>query len=679
MSHSISRREPKVVAKPTPSPPPTSAGRRDGLLALLLAILTFVAFSPIWSCEFVNYDDYDYVTGNSHVQAGLTAASCRWAWTTTAAANWHPLTWLSLMLDAQLYGLSSRGFHATNLLLHLANTLLLFALLKSLTTAAWRSFFVAALFAVHPLHVESVAWVAERKDVLSTFFGLLALAAYAHYVRAPSAPRYALVALAMVLSQLAKPMLVTLPFVLLLLDYWPLGRCGAGEGVVGTPVSWHRLVVEKFLLLALSAASCAATAAAHGGGGAVKSLSSLPFLTRVGNALVSYVQYLRQTVLPLKLSVFYPHQGAALGMSEMIGAAVLLGALTAWAWWQRRRFPYLPVGWLWYLGTLVPVIGLVQVGDQARADRYTYVPLIGVFLLAVWGLADLARRWQCARLLASLGAVVLGYLMLTCWAQVHYWHDSVALWEHALKLDPENLIAQVNLGSALSQQGDLARAEQHFLGALRIRPEDPLAHTHLGRLALSRREWSGAAHHFREILRSTPENAEVHRQLGFALMMQGRWREAASCFRQAAALHPERVVYHHNLAYALHHLGQTVAAQSEYQKALRLDPTWPRGCLQRAWLQATDPDPLRRRGDLAVINAEKVGQALGDQNALLLDVVAAAYAEAGRYSDAVVAAEKALDRARANGQTRLESAIAKRLQLYKQGRPFRAEHPPRQP
>jgi tetratricopeptide (TPR) repeat protein len=661
--------------KPITSPPAHRSSRRAWLLGLLLAAVTLAAFSPIWDCDFINYDDNEYVTENSHVKAGLTADNFRWAWTTREASNWHPLTWLSLLLDAQLYGLSPRGFHATNLLFHLANTLMLFALLHCLTGAAWRSFFVAALFAVHPLHVESVAWVAERKDVLSTFFGLLAVAAYVGYVRSPSVGRYALVALTMALSLLAKPMLVTLPFVLLLLDYWPLRRWRAGETAAQTPVSRRRLVAEKVPLLGLSAASCAATVWVQGGAGAVQSLAAVSLPIRLGNALISYVQYLRQAVLPLDLSAFYPHPGVALDMREAIGAAVLLGGVTALVCWRRRRFAYLPVGWLWYLGTLVPVIGLVQVGAQARADRYTYIPLMGVFVAVVWGLADLARRWQCSRLLAALGAVVLGVLTLASWTQVHYWQNSILLWEHALHLDAENCIAHVNLGSALAQKWDPARAEHHFLQALRIQPENDLAHKNLGRIALSRRDWPSAAYHFRGHLRRQPENAESHRQLGFALMMQGQWQEASTCFREAIRLQPEGIAYHHNLAYVLYQLGQTAVARSEYQEALRLSPSWPRVCLQTAWLQATDPDPQRRRGELALINAEKVRQALGDKDARILDVLAVSYAEAGRYPEAVAAAEKALVRARVDGKGDLADAIALRLQLYKQNRPFRTDQP----
>jgi tetratricopeptide (TPR) repeat protein len=541
---------------------------RNVVLAAFLAVATLVTYSPVWQCDFVDFDDTDYVTENAHVQKGLTRESVAWAWTTTHAANWHPLTWLSLELDAQVFGLHPLGFHLTNLLLHLGNTLLLFGLLARMTGAVWRSAFVAALFALHPLHVESVAWVSERKDVLSTLFGLLALWAYTRYAETPRIGWYVLIVLFLVLSLLAKPMFVTLPFLLLLLDYWPLCRwqpkgktaatsCPAIREVV--PLS--RLMVEKIPLFCLGVASCAVTAWAQEQGGTVTDLADLPLAARLANALVSYVQYLEQTVVPVNLAAFYPYPIDGLEPGWVAAAAgLLLLGLTVLLLWYWRQCPYLAVGWLWYLGTLVPVIGLIQVGQQARADRYTYIPLIGIFLLSVWGLADLARSRQRQWALACLGCLALVCLMLISWNQVHYWQNSFLLWERDLKVTGGNVVAHWNMGWLLHKEGKTEEAIRHWNAALAIQPSLLRAHYQLGKALLEKGDLSGAVGHLEQVVLSRPDIAPGHHALGQALLRQGELTRAVRHLQEAVSISPEVAAYYDDL-------GQVFLLQGRWEEA----------------------------------------------------------------------------------------------------------------
>jgi protein O-mannosyl-transferase len=702
-------------------PPPLSAptagwGRREWLLIAALSAGTLLTFSPVFRCGFVNFDDGLYVNGNSMVEAGLTERGIAWAWTTTWAGNWHPLTWLSLMLDSQLFGNQPWGYHLTNLLIHLANTLLLFILFWRATAAVWRSAAVAALFALHPLHVESVAWVSERKDVLSILFGLLALLAYTRYTQTPRMGCYLLVVLGMVLSLLCKPMLVTLPFLLLLLDFWPLCRWQPGTGMAvqegDTPrrlVSLPWLLLEKLPLLGLSAASCFATMWAQQRGESVAPLGMLPLPARLTNALVSYVQYLRQTLLPLDLSPFYPHPRERLGAGVAAAAGFLVAATTVMVLRWGRRLPYLPVGWLWYVGTLVPVIGLVQVGAQGRADRYTYFPLVGIFLLLVWGLADLARRWRCERSAACFAGVAIVFFMLTTWTQAHCWQDSLHLWEQAFRTSGSSSLIHTNLGRALLERGEVDEAACHFQDALRINPHYAPAHFDLGRIWMERGQPREAVHHFRTVVHLHPEAADAHNSLGIALMRQGemeeagrhfeealrfnpnddaarfnfgllfqtlgKWPEAVDCFQQCVSLQPQNARYRRTLAYALQQQGRTEEASAEYRESLRLDPDWPRAALQMAWTRATDPDPVRRHGQRAVQEAEQVRQALGSRDPKVLDILAAAYAECGRFAEAKATAREALTQASASRQTSLASQIEARIRLYEKEQPFHAAQP----
>jgi hypothetical protein len=434
-----------------------ASGRRVSLLlGAALALLTLAAYLPTLHNGFVNLDDGFYVTGNPQVREGITRASAAWALTANVANNWHPLTLLSHQLDCQLFGLDPAGHHATSLLLHLANTLLLFAVLRGMTGAVWRSAIVAALFAIHPAHVESVAWVAERKDVLSALFWILAMAAWMGYARRPSLGRYLLVALTMVLGLMAKPMVVTLPFALLLLDVWPLERRGLG---------WKRLIAEKLPLLALSAAASLVTLRYQRT--SLAPLDLVPWSLRIANAAVSYAAYLGKLLLPRNLAVFYPIP-LAIPVWQVAGAAALLAGLTALAVWKARRAPWLLIGWLWFLGTLVPVIGLVQVGRQAMADRYTYLPSIGLFVAIVWEIAALAGKRRA--ILATAAAAIVALLAAGTWKQAGTWHDSVALYRHALAVTRGNYVSHVGLAKALVAKRDWKGAAEQYRAALALRP-----------------------------------------------------------------------------------------------------------------------------------------------------------------------------------------------------------------
>lgn len=522
-----------------PNSPAPARSRGPLLLGLGLVLLTLLVYRDAPSFEFVNFDDGLYVTSNRQVQKGLTWDGFLWAWQANVASNWHPLTMLSHMLDCELYGLNPRGHHLTNLLLHLANVWLLFEVLRRMTGRAGPSAFVAALFGIHPTHVESVAWIAERKDVLSGLFFLLTLGAYHRWVRDRTPRRYALVAVLFACGLLSKPMLVTLPCVLLLLDVWPLGRLRFEE-IRSVRQLWQGLrplLIEKIPLFVLSVASSAVTVYAQQG--SLATLEAVSPGRRVGNALVSYVVYLAKSFWPTKLAAFYPLPGAV-PLAKAMGAGALLLAITALVVWRLRRSPWLAVGWLWFLGMLVPVIGLVQVGRQAMADRYTYLPSIGLFLAITWGVTELlgrTARIQRAALAAAALAVV-GALSVAAYAQVGTWKDSLTLFRHALAVTRGNYLAHLNVAVALSSQGDQ----------------------------------QGALHHYHEVLRLQPNLAEAHAALGTALRRWGRTAEALPHLRRAVRMKPERARLRHSLAVALEELGRKDEAMVELRKAIELNP-----------------------------------------------------------------------------------------------------------
>lgn len=504
-----------------------------GLVAAVLAIYAQTAHHA-----FLSYDDPGYVTGNASIRDGITWQSLRWAVTATDVYNWHPLTWLSYVVDYQLYGLNPRGYHLTNVALHAANTLLVFAVFRRMTGDVWPSALVAALFGVHPLHVESVAWVSERKDVLSTFLALLTMGAYVRYAERRATGWY-LTALAMfALGLAAKPMLVTLPFVLLLLDYWPLRRLEPGGHAAGKNLG--RLIAEKLPFVVLSAACSAMTVYAQSAGGAVAALDRFSLGVRVMNALVSYVAYLEKMVWPVGLSVRYPHPGAALPVwKAVVAAGILLAVTAAVIRWLRSR-PYVAVGWLWYLGTLIPVIGLVQAGDQAMADRYSYIPLVGVFVAIAWGLRDASAAWPRVWLVIPwLAAAAVVILTATAWNQTRYWRDSITLYEHSLSVIESDPLLHYNLANELREQGRLGEAVRHYQDAIRFDPTYVAAHTNLGPILAQQGRTDEAIAHYATALSLKPDLAEAHNNLGMLLGEQGHVADAIPHFEEAVRLKPE--------------------------------------------------------------------------------------------------------------------------------------------
>jgi tetratricopeptide (TPR) repeat protein len=511
---------------------------------LLIVVATLAVYGQVSSFEFVGMDDRALVVNNRHVSDGLSLDGVRWALSSSHVSSWMPLTWVSHMLDCEIHGLDAGGHHVSNLLLHVLAALLLFGLLDSATGRTGRSALVAALFALHPLHVESVAWVAERKDVLSACFGWLSLWAYVAYARRPGPARAALVCALLGLGLLAKPMLVSWPFVFLLFDLWPLGRWRPGEP---SGVGLRRLLLEKLPFLALSAGVSAITLVAQRAGGATQSLEAIPFLLRVQNALVSYVVYLRKALWPADLSNLYPHPNLPGGTPweawQVLGAAAILLAIGACVVLAARR-RYLLVGWLFYLGTLVPVIGLVQVGGQAMADRYTYLPLTGIFWMLVWGGADaveaLARRERRIAPTATGAALALLLaLAAASWAQTRHWSDARSLYQHSLRASPTSRMLHVSLGVALVRGGEIDRGLEHYRKALRIDPDFYAAHYNLATGLVRKRRFADAAHHYGKALALRPDDERLHLYRANALMLSDRPALAVPHYRAVLEARPD--------------------------------------------------------------------------------------------------------------------------------------------
>ena len=466
------------------------------MICLFLVIATLAVYWQVLNNDFVIYDDDKYVTENTHVHKGVTFDSLTWAFTSSHASNWHPLTWISHMIDYQLYGLNARGHHLTSLLFHVANTLLLFLILVRMTGTLWQSSFVAALFALHPLHVESVAWVAERKDVLSTFFMMLTVWAYILYVKKREIKGYLLVVLFFVLGLMSKPMLVTLPFILLLLDFWPLGRLCLLRDTKNVATGQHtneradifRLVLEKAPFFALAVGSSIVTFIVQERGGAMEIAKTYSIQTRIINAFVAYTEYIVDMIWPVKLALLYPHPGNSLQLWKGVVAGFALVLITILVIRKARRIPYLAVGWLWYIVTLIPVIGIVQVGSQAMADRYTYVTLIGLFIIIAWGANDLLSKWRHRKIwLSTLAAIILPVLIVLTWKQVQYWENGITLFKHTLRHTSNNYVIHNNLGIVLREQGRTEEAIKHYLQALRSNPDYALAHYNLSNRSEERR------------------------------------------------------------------------------------------------------------------------------------------------------------------------------------------------
>jgi tetratricopeptide (TPR) repeat protein len=574
-----------------PSPAPGAAGQKYfALICLVLALGTAALYWPITHYPFVLFDDEQYVAANPHVTSGLSATNFVWAFTTSEQANWHPLTWLSHQLDCTLFGVNAGAHHLVNLLYHIANTLLLFVFLRSATGVVWRSAFVAALFAWHPMHVESVAWAAERKDVLSTFFWLLTLLAYLGYARsatrtAPaSEPRRTVPAASFYFAALffcacglmSKPMVVTLPFVLLLLDLWPLNRIASfpapvfpGQGAGCRPVSLGRLVLEKLPFFALIIASSAVTYLVQKQGGAV---AGLPILERLSNAVLAYARYTGKLFWPTDLSVIYPHARHS-SLLLALGAAAVLCVWTFLCLYNWRKQPFLIVGWLWFLGTLVPTIGLVQVGAQSMADRYTYIPSIGLFVVVAWGAAEYFSSRASGKLLLPFlgGAVLLGCIGATS-CQVRLWRDSITLFRHALEVTTDNYAAANSLGKAYERAGDNAHALLLYRASVESEPRFPYSQFNLAMTLLTLGQTEEGIQHLKAAAALEPGDADIQYDLGIYFSQHASWTNAVNCFSNALAVRPDYAPTHFSLGNALANLGLASNAAPQFREALRLDP-----------------------------------------------------------------------------------------------------------
>ncbi len=565
------------------------------IILVLLAAATLAVYWQARGHEFIAFDDDLYVTENENVKAGLTWQGVKWAFATNQAYNWHPLVWISHMLDCRLYKLNPAGHHFTNVLFHIVNTLLLFLVLNRMTSSIWRSAFVAALFALHPLHVESVAWVSERKDVLSTFFWILTMWFYVRYVQRPRFAAYLPIMLALGLGLMAKQMLVTLPFVLLLLDYWPLERFALGaqkrreyKAKFGAN-SLSRCFLEKLPLLALSAGASIIVLIVQSNARLVKSSVAIPLGYRLGNALVAYAKYIRKMFWPGDLGILYPHPETNLPLWQALAAALFLSCITIFVIWSFRSRRWLAVGWLWYIGTLVPVIGLVQVGLQAMADRYTYVPLIGLFIIIAWGGAELLAKQRYRNVVPATAAVaVLLALTAVTYRQLSYWHDSIMLYKHTVAVTANNDILHYNLGALLSKEDKIDEAIKHWREAVRIRPEQHTIHKNLAILLSRQGDIDGAIEHYRHVLELRPRDETTHKALGNllarldaaeklfnrgnVLAAQDELDEAIICYTKSLQLRPRYAPAHNNLGNALYLQGQFEQAFAHYVKAIQYDP-----------------------------------------------------------------------------------------------------------
>ena len=713
-------------------------------ICIFLAAITLAVYGQTLRFEFVNFDDNHYVYENSNVTSGLTLKGIDSAFTHGESDNWVPLTTISHMLDCQLYGLNAGGHHLTNVLLHIISVILLFLVLRQMTGTIWRSAFVATVFAVHPLHVESVAWVSERKDTLSGLFFMLTLGAYVHYVRRPpSLPRYLMVLLLFALGLMSKPMLVTLPFVLLLLDYWPLKRFSNDESVHGlknfsVPV---QLVLEKIPLLMLSLAACIVTVLVQGH--KIQAFNPLPFSMRAGNALVSCITYLWQMFYPANLAVLYPYPFNGLPVWKIIVAAVVLVAISLGAFLGRRKHAYLLVGWLWYLGMLVPVIGLIQVGDQALADRYTYLPQIGLYLILAWLAVELFIGWRNNPLiLSSLAFVSIITLVFFARAQASYWTDSETLWNRALACTSDNALAcyglgdaqlqkgQVdeaiiqfqkalaidsnyapacnnlgfalaqkgqmdeaiieyqkalaidpnyaeacnNLGNALVQKGQMDEAIAEYQKALSINPNDADSYGGLGNALFEKGAVDEAITEYQKALSINPNYAEVCFDLGDALAQKGRVDEAITQFQKVLAINPNDAQTCNNLGNCLLQKGQVDDAVIEYQKALAIQPGFveaQNALTHIAWGLATSPDSSHRNGTEAIELAQETDRLTGGGDPGTAATLAAAYAEAGKFAEAITNVQRALQLASNQNNPAMIAALQAQLKCYQAGSPFR--------
>ena len=640
-----------------------------GVCVFLVAI-TWIVFGQTLGHQFVNYDDDKYVYGNAQIKQGLSVSGLAAVLVQPHANNWHPVTSISHMLDYQIFGVKAGGHHFTNVLLHSISVLLLFFLLREMTGNVWRSAFVAALFAIHPLHVESVAWVAERKDVLSGVFFMLTLGAYVRYVGAPSLARYLTMSILFVLGLMSKPMLVTLPLVLLLVDYWPLKRIGDLRNL-------RQAVLEKIPLFLLSGASCVVTLLAQTT--ALGSSRSLPLTLRIGNALVSCVTYVWQMFWPAKLAVFYPYTYDRLPWAEILIASTFLAGVTVFAFALRKRYPYFITGWLWYLLMLIPVIGVIQVGAQAHADRYTYLPHIGLYLVITWGIVDLSARWRYRRqVLSALAGIVVVTLTWRAWVQTTYWRNSESIWTHTLAVTSNNALAHNNLGLVFQQRGRVEDAIAQYQQAiaadtgLNYRTNGvAFAHNNLGFTLLQKGQLDAATIEFEKAVTIFPDYADAHFNLGNARFEKGRIDDAIVQWEKTLSIQADDAEAHNSIGRAFLRKGQIGQAVAHYQKALEIAPhsTWALNDL--AWIFATCSNASFRNGAQAIVMAQRALQFSDTENPTILRTLAAAYAESGRFNDAIDAADRALELARLQSDFALMRNLREDVDLYRTRTPLR--------
>lgn len=578
--------------KPAPEPPQpglfTSPEKRNPVVCLLLAVITLALYNPVNRHPFVNYDDDRYVTENQHVRQGLSGGTIAWALTATEQANWHPLTWISHALDVSLFRLNPAGHHFTSILIHIANAILLFLLLMWATNRLAASVFVAALFALHPINVESVAWVAERKNVLCTLFFFFTLLAYGWYAKKPDWKRYLAVAGLFAAGLASKPMVITLPFALLLLDYWPLARV-QGSDSPNKAQPWSSLVIEKVPLFLLSAASAVITMYAQQSGGAVRSTTDFSFGVRVANAVNAYATYLWNMLWPTRLAPLYPHPGDSLPAWRVLISMGVLAAITALVW-KFRAHRYLPVGWFFFLGTLVPVIGLVQVGEAAMADRYAYIPLIGIFIMIAFGIADLAQQKNWGLIPAIPAAAALIALSFATYRQIGYWHSNEELWSHTLAVTTNNFVAEDNLGGALILEGKEEEAHPHFEAAARINPKDPMSHSNLGTYYLTHNRMRDAVREYEAAVEMTADPgllAQTYANLGAAYRGLNEDNSAQTNYNHSLRLNPNQYNAWLGLGLLAQNQGKLPEAVTDLSRSVELQPT-AQGylCLGRALAQS---------------------------------------------------------------------------------------------
>ena len=633
---------------------------RPRLIALLLALTTLLVYLPVTHSSFTNYDDEDYVTQNHIVHSGLTFDGIKWAFVTGHASNWHPVTWLSHMTDCTLFGLNPAAHHFVSALFHAVNAALLFMLLLRLTGALWSCAFIAALFAWHPLHVESVAWIAERKDVLSTFFALLALLSYTKFAKENCRRSFWFALLFFALGLMSKPMLVTLPFVLLLLDYWPLQR------VTGA----LRMVGEKIPFLLLTAVSCVITFLAQRNE-AVATLEKVPLSLRLENLPVAYVGYLSKIFWPAPLAVFYPLPEKISALAVAAAVAILI-LISAGVWLARKRNPCLIVGWLWFLGMLVPVIGLVQVGEQALADRYTYFSATGIFIAVTFGGCALAKQFQFPKMILPAAAVVI---LASCLAltgnQLRFWQDSESLFRHALAVTKDNDTARLNLGSALEAKGDLDGALIQYRETIRLNPKSYQAYSNIGKILLAQNRPGEALDYCVRAVQTNPGRATLRNNLGIVLAELGRYDEATGEFANALKLNSDYAPPHFQTGKVLLKQGRDAEAMPHFQAALKIEPNNYSMLIFVARVLAADENPQVRNGAEAVSLAVRVNHLTAQPQPVALDTLAMACAEVGNFDQAQQLQQQAVSLTEAAGQKEDAAVMQQRLELYKKHQPWR--------